>query len=75
MYKPDLLYTDGELPFGEVGRKMLAHYYNQEIIKNNGNLECVYTCKHLESRGRWVRDIERGAMDSISVIRGRQILR
>jgi len=67
MYKPDLLYTDGELPFGEVGRKMLAHYYNQEIIKNNGNLECVYTCKHLESRGRWVRDIERGAMDSISV--------
>ena len=66
MYKPDLLYTDGELPFGETGRQMLAGFYNQDIVKNNGLLEAVYTCKHLESKGRWVRDIERGAMDSIS---------
>ena len=67
LYKPDLLYTDGELPFGEVGRKMLSDFYNQDIVRNNGMLEAVYTCKHLESKGRWVRDIERGAMDSISV--------
>ncbi len=67
MYHPDLLYTDGELPFGEVGRKMLSHFYNQDITKNGGSLEAVYTCKHLISEGRWVRDIERGAMDSISV--------
>ncbi len=67
MYKPDLLYSDGELPFGEVGREMLSHFYNQDIVKNNGSLEAIYTCKHLESQGRWVRDIERGAMDSISV--------
>ncbi len=67
MYQPDLLYSDGELPFGEVGRTMLAHYYNQDILKNGGKLEAVYTCKHLISEGRWVRDIERGAMDSISV--------
>lgn len=66
-YKPDLLYTDGELPFGETGRKMLSHFYNQDIVKNSGYLDAVYTCKHLESKGRWVRDIERGAMDSISV--------
>lgn len=66
IYKPDLLYTDGELPFGEYGRKMLSHFYNCDIIKNNGLLEAVYTCKHLVSEGRWVRDIERGAMDSIS---------
>lgn len=66
MYKPDLLYTDGELPFGETGRKMLSHFYNTDIVKNKGRLEAVYTCKHLESKGRWVRDIERGAMDSIS---------
>ncbi len=66
MYKPDLVYSDGELPFGETGRKMLAHFYNQDIIRNAGKLEAVYTCKHLESQGRWVRDIERGAMDSIS---------
>jgi alpha-L-fucosidase len=67
MYKPDLLYSDGELPFGEVGREMLAHFYNQDIIKNEGELQAVYTCKHLASEGRWVRDIERGAMDSISI--------
>lgn len=66
MYKPDLLYSDSELPFGEVGRTMLAHFYNQDILKNSGKLEAVYTCKHLVSEGRWVRDIERGAMDSIS---------
>jgi alpha-L-fucosidase len=67
MYHPDLLYSDGELPFGEIGRTMLAHYYNQDIVKNGGILEAVYTCKHLVSAGRWVMDIERGAMDSISV--------
>lgn len=67
MYHPDLVYSDGELPFGKVGRTMLSHFYNQDIIKNAGNLEAVYTCKHLASEGRWVRDIERGAMDSISV--------
>lgn len=67
IYQPDLLYTDGELPFGEIGRTMLAYFYNQDIVKNNGRLDAVYTCKHLESQGRWVRDIERGAMDSISV--------
>ena len=67
MYKPDLLYSDGELPFGEVGRTMLSHFYNQDIVKNGGRLEAVYTCKHLISEGRWVRDIERGAMDSISI--------
>jgi alpha-L-fucosidase len=65
MYRPDLVYSDGELPFGETGRRMLAHFYNQDIIKNAGRLEAVYTCKHLVSEGRWVRDIERGAMDSI----------
>ncbi len=67
MYHPDLVYSDGELPFGEVGRTMLSHFYNQDIIKNGGKLEAVYTCKHLASEGRWVKDIERGAMDSISV--------
>lgn len=67
MYHPDLLYTDGELPFGETGRKMLSRFYNSDIEKNSGRLEAVYTCKHLVSEGRWVRDIERGAMDSISV--------
>ena len=64
-YQPDLLYSDSELPFEEVGRNMLAHYYNQDKAKNGGKLEAVYTCKHV-SKGLWVQDVERGALDSIS---------
>lgn len=66
IYQPDLLYSDGELPFGELGRTMLAHYYNQDMAKNQGRLEAVYTAKLRDPEGRWVRDLERGAMDSIS---------
>ena len=66
MYHPDLLYSDSELPFGEIGRTMLAHYYNQNMAKNGGKLEAVYTCKLRPSEGRWVQDVERGALDSIS---------
>jgi len=66
MYKPDLLYSDSELPFGIVGKTMLAHYYNQDMAKNGGKLEAVYTCKMVPSDGKWVRDIERGVNDSIS---------
>ena len=66
MYQPDLLYSDSELPFGEVGRTLLAHYYNQDQVKNNGKLQAVYTCKLLQPKGRWVQDVERGALDSIS---------
>jgi len=66
MYKPDLLYSDSELPFGEIGRTMLAQFYNQDMAKNGGKLESVYTSKLRPSEGRWVQDLERGAMDSIS---------
>jgi alpha-L-fucosidase len=66
LYQPDLVYSDSELPFGEIGRTMLAHYYNQDLADDN-KTDVIYTCKHLISEGRWVRDIERGAMDSISV--------
>jgi alpha-L-fucosidase len=65
-YHPDLLYSDSELPFGEVGRTMLAHFYNQGMAKNGGKPEVVYTAKLRASEGRWVQDLERGAMDSIS---------
>lgn len=62
-YQPDLLYSDSELPFGDVGRTMLAHFYNQDIVKNGGKLEAVYTAKLRASEGRWVQDLERGTMD------------
>ena len=66
-YHPDLLYSDSQLPFGDVGIKMLANYYNQDMAHNGGKLEAVYNCKIMPSEGRWVRDIERGVAEGISV--------
>ncbi|MFA5329232.1 MAG: alpha-L-fucosidase [Prolixibacteraceae bacterium] len=66
MYHPDLLYSDSELPFGEIGQTMLAHFYNSDMTFNHGKLDAVYTCKLRPSEGRWVQDVERGALDSIS---------
>ena len=65
MYKPDLLYSDSKLPFEKTGRDMVTHYYNQDIQKNKGKLEAVYTCKE-SSNGRFAQDVERGVLDSIS---------
>jgi alpha-L-fucosidase len=64
-YQPDLLYSDSPMPFGDVGRTLISHFYNQDITKNNGKLEAVYTCKQ-PSGGLWVQDVERGVLDSIS---------
>ena len=64
-YHPDLLYSDSALPFEEVGRTMVSHFYNQGKDKNSGQVETVYTCKQ-PSQGMWVQDVERGALDSIS---------
>jgi len=58
-YKPDLLYTDGKVPFeNEVGLSMIAHLYNS-------NPQVVYNCKQ-KSEGRWVEDLERGVMPGIN---------
>ncbi|MGE5518804.1 MAG: alpha-L-fucosidase [Candidatus Dadabacteria bacterium] len=64
MYKPDLLYSDSKLPFDDVGRSMLAHYYNQ-AAKDNTRVNVVYTCKEA-SNGKWAQDVERGVLDGIS---------
>ena len=63
-YHPDLLYSDSGMPFEDVGRSMIAHYYNQDI-SNNGNLDVVYTCKQ-SSGGKWVEDVERGVKDTLN---------
>jgi len=65
LYHPDLLYSDSGMPFGDIGRTMISHLYNQDMTKNGGKLEAVYTCKQ-PSKGMWVQDMERGALDSIS---------
>ena len=64
-YKPDLLYTDGGVPFAnEVGRSMIAHFYNQDAARHRGKTEAVYNCKQ-KSDGRWIEDLERGIMPRI----------
>lgn len=64
-YQPDLLYSDSKMPFEDAGRTMISHFYNQDILKNNGRLEAVYTCKQ-PSGGLWVEDLERGVKDTVS---------
>ena len=64
-YQPDLLYSDSWMPFEDVGRTLISHYYNQDIAKNNGKLEAVYNCKQ-PSEGMWVEDLERGVKDTVS---------
>jgi alpha-L-fucosidase len=44
-YQPDILYTDGHLPFEEYGLKMVSHLYNESARLNGGKDEAVYTSK------------------------------
>ena len=68
-YQPDLLYSDGGLPFGEVGRSLVAHFYNRSIARS-GKLDAVYTCKDTGSgefhREASVQDVERGVLKGIN---------
>ncbi|WP_207655792.1 alpha-L-fucosidase [Vallitalea okinawensis] len=76
-YSPDLLYTDGGVPFGDIGRKMIANLYNASI-KHNGSLETVYNLKNFVQsdaksghyhgeyeEGIGVQDLERGVISDI----------
>ena len=66
-YQPDLLYFDNtELPLGQTGRDIAAHFYNTNI-KRHGRLEAVLNSKGLkpEHGGTMVLDIERGRADRI----------
>jgi alpha-L-fucosidase len=67
-YEPDLLYSDGGIPFGEVGRSLVAHFYNSKI--KQGRVEAVYNCKALGSGEFYpeacVQDVERGVMSGIN---------
>lgn len=69
-YQPDLLYSDGSLPFGNYGRQLLAHFYNSNIKQHGGRLEAVYNCKKGDDGGQFydgmcVEDIERGVSDAV----------
>jgi alpha-L-fucosidase len=73
-YQPDLLYSDGALPFGETGRRMLAHYYNANAARNGGQVEAVYCLKDWTAKpghgdyakGIGVQDVERGGLSGIN---------
>lgn len=73
-YEPDLLYTDGSVPFGEVGRRLIADYYNRNAARHGGTPEAVYTLKHFAAGpnsldhgeyvdGIGVLDLERGVIE------------
>jgi alpha-L-fucosidase len=63
-YHPDLLYSDGPIPFGHFGEDLVAHFYADSRERNDGRQEVVYTCKE-PSGGQWAQDVERGVLGSI----------
>ncbi len=66
-YEPDLLYTDGALPFEDYGLSLVAHHYNLSARKHGGQTEAVYTSKRPEDteKGIATLDVERGVVDKI----------
>jgi len=67
-YQPDLLYFDDtELPLGQAGLDIAAHFYNANMSARGGHLEAVLTSKGLSPVhvGAMVLDIERGRADKI----------
>jgi alpha-L-fucosidase len=67
-YHPDLLYTDGHLPFEEYGLKMVSHLYNVSAQLHGGETQAVYTSKLASDCevGTCLLDHERGVSDLIS---------
>lgn len=44
-YQPELLYSDGTVPFGKYGMGIIAHLYNTSIAENDGENRAVYNLK------------------------------
>jgi alpha-L-fucosidase len=67
-YQPDMLYTDGHLPFEEYGLKVVSHLYNVSAQLHGGNTEAVYMSKENTdcAVGSCLLDHERGVADAIS---------
>ncbi|MCU0793342.1 MAG: alpha-L-fucosidase [Opitutaceae bacterium] len=74
-HDPDLLYTDGGLPFGEIGRRMLANFYARNAERRGGVCDAVYALKDPRMHPNEVLgdydpafgllDVERGVVDGI----------
>jgi len=66
-YHPDLLYTDGGIPFGDIGYKLVTHFYNVNAKLHGGKVQGVYTSKTRRDceTGTCALDIERGVANQI----------
>ncbi len=66
-HHPDLLYTDGGIPFDQYGLSLVAHLYNISAATHHGAVEAIYNSKVKEdcARGTCALDVERGLVDSI----------
>lgn len=73
-YHPDMLCSDGGVPFGDVGVGMVAHFYNDNLRRHGGKMDAVYYCKMWPPQkgagefveGTCVRGVERGALAAIN---------
>ena len=66
-HQPDLLYTDGGIPFENYGLSLVAHHYNVSARAHHGKVEAIYTSKRREdcAMGTCALDLERGIVDQI----------
>jgi alpha-L-fucosidase len=66
-HQPDLLYTDGGIPFDEYGLSLVAHHYNTSAKMHAGRVEAIYTSKVKTdcAMGTCALDLERGIVDTI----------
>ncbi len=66
-HQPDLLYTDGGIPFEEYGLSLVAHHYNVSAKLHGGRVEAVYNSKVQQDcdHGTCTLDLERGIVDKI----------
>lgn len=56
-YQPDLVYSDGGIPFGAVGRSFMADFYNTNLKNHGGRLEAVYNIKKGRDCGDYVEGV------------------
>ncbi len=67
-YQPDLLYSDGGVPFGSIGLNAVAHLYNTSARLHGGVNEAVYNQKDANEDvfSIGILDIERGQRPDIA---------
>jgi alpha-L-fucosidase len=61
LYHPDLLYSDGGVPFGQFGLNIIAHLYNTSARLHGGVNQAVYNQKdkHVDVLSVGIYDVER----------------